>query len=125
MELVYCVPSVPDRRYYRISGWKDHMNSKHRNVPWYGASEELQAKLTLAALTTPTSTDVAVTQPEILILATPTSATQEPTSTPKPFASFTASLPLPTPKPVEEEPPLEDTLVYEEDINPSSSDMSH
>ena len=36
-----------------MSGWKDHMNSKHRHVPWYGASEELQAKLTLAALTTP------------------------------------------------------------------------
>ena len=28
------------------------------------------------------------------------------------------------PKPVKEEPPLEDTLVYEEDVDPSSSDMS-
>ena len=100
------------------------MNSKHHNVPWYGASEELQAKLTLAAMTTPTPTEVSVTQQEILIPATPTSASQEPTFTPKPFASFTASLPLPTPKPLEEEPPLEDTLVYEEDVDPSSSDMS-
>ena len=117
-------PFCPDRRYYHVSGWKDHMNSKHHNIPWYGASEELQAKLTLAALTTPASTDLAITQQEILILAMPTSATQEPTSTPKPFASFTASLPLTTPKPVKEEPPLEDTLVYEEDVDPSSSDMS-
>ena len=34
-------PFCPDKRYYRISGWRDHMNSKHKKVPWYGTSEEL------------------------------------------------------------------------------------
>ena len=91
-----------------MSGWKDHMNSKHRHVPWYGASEELQAKLTLAALTTPDSSDVAVTQQELTVSTEPASATSDPASTPEPFASFTA--PLPLPEPVKEEPPLEDTL---------------
>ena len=107
-----------------MSGWKDHMNSKHHHVPWYGASEELQAKLTLAALTTPdvATSDVAVTQQELTVSTEPASATSDPTSTLEPFASFTA--PLPLPKPVKEEPPLEDTLVYEEDVDPSSSDDS-
>ena len=100
------------------------MNSKHRHVPWYGASEELQAKLALTAMTAPISADVAVTQQEIPIPAEPASATMDPISTPEPFASFTAPLPLPMPKPVKEEPPLEDTLVYEEDVDPSSSDIS-
>ena len=100
------------------------MNSKHRHVPWYGASEELQAKLMLAALTTPdvATSDVTVTQQELTVLMEPVSATSDPTPTPEPFASFTA--PLPLPEPVKEEPPLEDTLVYEEDIDPSSSDLS-
>ena len=117
-------PFCPNKRYYRVSGWKDHMNSKHHHVPWYGASEELQAKLTLAALTTPdvATSDVAVTQQELTVSTEPASATSDPTSTPEPFASFTA--PLPLPEPVKEEPPLEDTLVYEEDVDPSSSDLS-
>ena len=107
-----------------MSGWKDHMNSKHRHVLWYGASEELQAKLMLAALTTPdvATSDVTVTQQELAVSMEPASATLDPTPTPEPFASFTALLPLP--EPVKEEPPLEDTLVYEEDVNPSSSDLS-
>ena len=117
-------PFCPNKRYYRVSGWKDHMNSKHHHIPWYGASEELQAKLTLAALTTPdvATSDVTVTQQEPTVPAEPASATSDPTPTPEHFASFTA--PLPLPKPVKEEPPVEDTLVYEEDINPSSSDLS-
>ena len=100
------------------------MNSKHRHVPWYGASEELQAKLMLAALTTPdvATSDVAVTQQELTVSTEPASATSDPTSIPEPFASFTA--PLPLPEPVKEEPPLEDTLVYEEDVDPCSSDLS-
>ena len=107
-----------------MSGWKDHMNSKHRHIPWYGASEELQAKLTLTALTTPdvVTSDVTVTQQKLTVSAKPASATSDPTPTPEPFASFTA--PLPLPKLVKEEPPVEDTLVYEEDIDPSSSDLS-
>ena len=69
-----------------------------------GASEELQAKLTLAALTTPDSSDVAVTQQELTISTEPASARADPASTLEPFASFTA--PLPLPEPVKEEPPL-------------------
>ena len=87
------------------------MNSKHRHVPWYGASKELQAKLMLAALTTPdvATSDVIVTQQDLIVSTEPASATSDPTPTPEPFASFTA--PLPLPEPVKEEPPLEDTLV--------------
>ena len=100
------------------------MNSKHRHVPWYGASEELQAKMTLTALTTPdvVTLDVTVTQQELTVSVKPASATSDPTPTPEPFASFTA--PLPLPRPVKEEPPVEDTLVYEEDVDPSSSNLS-
>ena len=107
-----------------MSGWKDHMNNKHHHILWYGASEELQAKLMLAALTTPdvATLEVAVTQQELTVSTEPASATSDPTPTPEPFASFTA--PLPLPEPVKEEPPLEDTLVYEEDVDPSSSDLS-
>ena len=117
-------PFCPNKRYYRMSGWKDHMNSKHCHVLWYGASEELQTKLTLAALTTPdvATSDVTVTQQELTASMEPASATSDPTPTLEPFASFTALLPLP--KPVKEESPLEDTLVYEEDVDPSSSDLS-
>ena len=49
------------------------MNSKHRHVLWYGASEELQAKLMLATLTTPDSSDVAVTQQELPVPTEPAS----------------------------------------------------
>ena len=83
-------PFCPHRQYYQVSGWKDHMNSKHCHVLWYGTSEEVQAKLALAALTTPISVDVAITQQEISIPTEPASATTDPISTPEPFASFTA-----------------------------------
>ena len=89
------------------------MSSKHKNVPWYGASEEVQAKLTMEAMTAPPASDVVVTQQEVPL---------PPASTPEPFSSFTA--PLPMPDPVKEEPPLEESLVYVEDIDPSSSDLS-
>ena len=68
------------------------MNSKHHHVPWYGASEELQAKLTLAALTAPISADVAITQQEISIPTEPASATTDPISTPETFCIFYSSL---------------------------------
>ena len=78
----------------------------------------------LTALTTPDvdTSDVTVTQQELTVLVQPASATSVPTPTPEPFASFTA--PLPLPELVKEEPPVEDTLVYEEDIIHSSSDLS-
>ena len=88
------------------------MNAKHKNVPWYGASEALQAKLTLESMTAPSASDVVVTQQEIpLPISTYSRA----------FSSFTA--PLPMPEPVKEEPPLEESLTYEEDIDPSSSEF--
>ena len=43
-------------------------------------------------------------------------------SHPGAFCKLYSSLPLP--KPVKKEPPVEDTLVYEEDVDPSSSDLS-
>ena len=79
----------------------------------------------LAALTTPRLCGCGYYLTKRFSIPTePASATTDPISTPEPFASFTAPLPLPMPEPVKEEPPLEDTLVYEEDVNPSSSDLS-
>ena len=92
-------PFCPDRRYYRVSGWRDHMSSKHKRVPWYGASEELQAKLTMEAMMTPLASDIVVTQQEVQLPPAPA-----------PFSSFTA--PLPMPEPAKEEPPLEESLPY-------------
>ena len=89
------------------------MSSKHKKVPWYGTSEKLQAELTLEAMTAPLASDVVVTQQEIPLPSA---------LAPKPFSSFTA--PLPMPEPVKEEPPLEESLAYEEDVDPSSSDLS-
>ena len=93
------------------------MSSKHKQVPWYGASEKLQAQLTMEAMMAPSASDVAVTQQEIPIPSAPT---------PEPFSSITA--PLPMPEPIKPEPPLEESLTYEveppEDIDPSSSDLS-
>ena len=73
------------------------MNNKHCHILWYGASKELQAKLMLAALTTPdvATLDVAVTQQELTVSMEPASATSDPTPTPEPFGRFTAPLPLP------------------------------
>ena len=45
-----------------------------------------------------------------------------PVPEPEPFSSFTA--PLLLPEPFKEEPPVEESLVYEEDIYPSSSELS-
>ena len=67
-----------------MSGWKDHMNSKHRHIPWYGASEKLQAKLMLAALTTPdvATSDVTVTQQELTVARSLLQALQLPSLCP-------------------------------------------
>ena len=42
----YC----PSQKYYRASGWKSHMSSKHATAPWFGASEQVQASLMLASV---------------------------------------------------------------------------
>ena len=59
-------PFCPDKRYYRVSGWKDHMKALHSGVPWYGASEELQAELALQALTKPDPSNVEVSQQQLV-----------------------------------------------------------
>ena len=43
-------PYCPAQKYYRASGWKSHMSSKHTTAPWFGASEPMQASLMLAAI---------------------------------------------------------------------------
>ena len=43
-------PYCPNQRYYRASGWKAHMSSKHSSVPWFGALEATQASLMLATV---------------------------------------------------------------------------
>ena len=43
-------PYCPNQRYYRTSGWKAHMSSKHSSVPWFSAPEATQASLMLAAI---------------------------------------------------------------------------
>ena len=43
-------PYCPNQKYYRASGWKNYMSSKHTTAPWFGASEQTQASLMLAAI---------------------------------------------------------------------------
>ena len=43
-------PYCPAQKYYRASGWKSHMSSKHATAPWFGASKPMQASLMLAAV---------------------------------------------------------------------------
>ena len=43
-------PYCPSQKYYRMSGWKKHMASKHPTAPWYGTSETTQASLMLKSL---------------------------------------------------------------------------
>ena len=89
------------------------MQIKHHSVPWFGASEELQASLAL------TSVSVAVQEASTDSPVTPAQPA------PIPFASFVTPLPTPPPLP-KEAPPPEDTLPYmtEEDTDPSQSSTS-
>ena len=93
------------------------MQTKHHFVPWFRASEELQASLTLASVTAA----VKEVTTDLPVMPTPQQAPPL-TTEPVPFASFTTPLPTPQPLP-EEPPPLEDTLPYmtEEDVDPSQS----
>ena len=43
-------PYCPNQKYYRVSGWKKHMASKHPTAPWYGAPEATQASLMMESL---------------------------------------------------------------------------
>ena len=94
-------PYCPNQKYYRVSGWKKHMASKHQTAPWYGASETTQASLMLRSL-----------QEEI---SEPSTATQEvPDEPPEvefhlPTQEEISTVPL---KPTVVEEPPEESLPY-------------
>ena len=101
-------PYCPNQKYYRVSGWKKHMASKHAAAPWYGASETTQASLILKSV-----------QEEIE--TPPTTATEAPTSTTTsevefrfPSPSEISTVPL-KPTVVEEPPPESLPYTAEED----------
>ena len=91
-------PYCPSQKYYRVSGWKKHMASKHPTAPWYGASETTQALLMLKSL-----------QEEI---SAPTTATQE-VEFCLPTQEEISTVPL---KPTVEEEPPEESLPYTVDV---------
>ena len=91
-------PYCPSQKYYRVSGWKKHMASKHPTVPWYGASETTQASLMLKSL-----------QEEI---SAPTTASQE-AEFRLPTQEEISTVPL---KPTVIEEPPEESLPYTVDV---------
>ena len=107
-------PFCPNKRYYRVNGWKDHMKALHSRVPWYGASEELQAELALQALTKPDPSTVEVSQQQLV--------SEVATAPPEPFSSFTASIKSTT-KPLKKEPQPSRPIVPELRL-PSQEEIS-
>ena len=91
-------PYCPSQKYYRVSGWKKHMASKHPTAPWYGASETTQASLMLKSL-----------QEEI---SAPTAATHE-VEFCLPMQEEISTVPL---KPTVVEEPPEESLPYTVDV---------
>ena len=87
-------PYCPSQKYYRVSGWKKHMASKHATAPWYGAPEATQASLILQSV-----------QEEI---AAPAAATQE-VEFCLPTQEEISTVPL---KPTVVEEPPEESLPY-------------
>ena len=99
-------PFCPNQKYYRASGWKTHMSSKHASVPWFGASEQTQASLMMAAIQEDLDTPSSSQQPSAPEFRLPT---QEEIST------------VPLNPPVEEAAPEESlpyTQDFEEDVPP-------
>ena len=84
------------------------MQVKHHSVPWFGASEELQASLALASVTAAVQESTGV----------PVPAQVQPVT----FSTFVTPLPVPQPLP-KDAPTPEDTLPYvtEEDVIPCQS----
>ena len=48
--LLLCARIAQIKNITGASGWKNHMSSKHATTPWFGASEQTQASLMLAAI---------------------------------------------------------------------------
>ena len=97
-------PYCPNQKYYRASGWKKHMSSKHTSAPWFNAPEATQASLMLEAV-----------QEEI---AVPPSS-QQPIKFRLPTQAEISTIPL---NPSTEEAAPDDSLPFtrdiEEDNNP-------
>ena len=91
-------PYCPSQKYYRVSGWKKHMASKHPTAPWYGAPEATEASLMLKSL-----------QEEI---SAPPAATQE-VEFRLPSQEEISTVPL---KPTVMEEPPEESLPYTVDV---------
>ena len=91
-------PYCPNQKYYRASGWKNHMSSKHATAPWFGASEATQASLMLKAV-----------QEEV---AVPPSS-QQPIEFRLPAQAEISTIPL---NPSTEEAAPDDSLPFTQDI---------
>ena len=105
-------PYCPNQKYYRASGWKKHMSSKHTSVPWFGAPEATQASLMLAAI----QEDICVPK----LSQEPTGVNAEVPSVQLPRPEEVSTIPL---RPTQEEDPLEESLPFvpdtaEEDPTP-------
>ena len=90
-------PYCPNQKYYRASGWKNHMSSKHATAPWFGASEQTQASLMLAAI-----------QEDIYV-----PSSQQPIESRLPTQAEISTIPL---NPSTEEAAPDDSLPFTQDI---------
>ena len=105
-------PYCPNQRYYRASGWKAHMSSKHSTVPWFGAPEVAQASLMLSAIQEEVSAPVLSQEPVKVKAEVPLIRLHCPEEI--------SSVPF---CPTQEEGPLEESLPFtpdmtEEDLTP-------
>ena len=97
-------PYCPNQRYYRASGWKSHMSSKHSSVPWFGAPEATQASLMLAALQEEVSESMPSQEPVKVEVEVPLVCLPHPEEI--------STIPL---HPSQEEEPLEESLPFAPD----------
>ena len=109
-------PYCPNQRYYRASGWKAHMSSKHSSVPWFGAPEATQASLMLATVQEDISAPESSQEPSGVKAEVP--------SVQLPRPEEVSTIPL---CPTQEEDPLEESLPFapdaaEEDLTPKQEE---
>ena len=97
-------PYCSNQRYYRASGWKAHMSSKHSSVPWFGALEATQASLMLAAIQEDISASGSSQEPMGVKAEVP--------SVQLPRPEEISTIPL---HPTQEEDPLEESLPFAPD----------
>ena len=97
-------PYCPNQRYYRASGWKAHMSSKHSLVPWFGAPEATQASLMLATVQEDVSAPGSSQEPTGVEAEVPLVRLLRPKEI--------STVPL---RPTQEEDPLEESLPFAPD----------